>query len=387
MFAEKKYFRKSKQAQANDAANKKTESKIEIIWGRLTYTKLIAVITLLLSFASYGYDYHFLNHFGIEPSKVNRTPTEFLVRGDRPIIALAEAIMNFNKVVFTVKFFKDAVLQIGLNTFLITLGLCVAFLVIHYFSKNETIIKIACRTSIRHYSTALQWVNGTRRRRYGVFVIFLPIINAVMFLCVAYIFVIIIWLAGSIFFLALSLVPLSPARAARAHAEKYVIAPVSCATPAHSASTTPGALCVRVTRQGCEVAKGRMIDVAGSRIWLLHKKPWKVFSVPLDGNNLEYVSQPEYDQQFPQAGSVPAGAPCSPSLPSTAVTVTPAAGAASSASLTANPSAVPTSAPAPPLQRTIRVPQKVRVKPKVIDQRQAGSGPCSCSSGDAHGVR
>lgn len=377
MFAEKKNFRKSKQAQYDSKTNETIKSKFQSLWNRLTFTKLVAAITIILSFASYGYDYRFLDYFDIEPSKVNRSPTDFLVRADRPVAALADAIVEFRKKVFTVDFFKDAASELGLSTYLTTLVLCVAFLVINYNAKNETKIKAVCRAGVGYWTGALRWANATRKRRYLGFVIFVPIANTLTFLLVAYIFAILLWFAGVIVFVALSIVPLSPGQAAVMHAKKYVVEPEKCLTPGHSVPNEPlGALCIRVSRQGCLVAKGRMIDVAGNRVWLLHKTPWKVFSIPLDGNNIEYVNQSEYDEAVPQVGVL-----CTAQLPALAAIALPSAvSIGASAASAANSSEAPASAPVETKRKSNSINKNAHVKRQLFDQGQAARNTCNCSS-------
>ena len=110
-----------------------------------------------------------------------------------------------------------------------------------------------------------------------------------MVMVTLYAIAVLMWLLSSLAIVLVIALPVSPVKGAREKALREVVHPLGCRPLREWGNVEPVVLarCVRIVRDGCEVARGRYIEQSSNRVWLLSKTPWRVMSVPLERSVME----------------------------------------------------------------------------------------------------
>ena len=249
-------------------------------------------LTVGLTLLGYGFDYGYLDAFGLRPQELQRTPLEFLMRSDQPMllfIQFANEIQN--------KFLDQPWIPIWWETWMFVLSTAALASGIAYLwgTRGRRALKRAAQvigenTWVQHAvkSPRLARIRASTDTRdrllgYGLPVVWASVVMAVFHLLLA--------LEWAICFLVIVLVialPVSPVKGAREMALREVIRPLGCRPlRERGLAEQVRARCVRIVRDGCEVARGRYIEQSANRVWLFSKAPWRVMSVPLDQSVME----------------------------------------------------------------------------------------------------
>jgi hypothetical protein len=262
--------------------------------------------TIALTLLGYGHECGFLEPFDLYPEQLQLTPLDFLQRSYHAILFFIEVSNRVNEG-FSWDLMRDVWLGVGVKVLSLAAGSAVLTylttaeprrrfeLVLSAFRNSSVSTWFASRARLRNVVTRIKRLPTPKRLvGYGAPLAFLVFPFAVLFVSMS-----ILWLAISAFTLPAVVIPVLPAAAARKLAYASVIDPARCRSPGEPGKRhIEGARCVRVIRQGCEVARGRYIEQAANRVWLLTKRPWNIHSAPLDGNVTEDV-----DNELAPAGT------------------------------------------------------------------------------------
>lgn len=262
-------------------------------WPALLSTLPIATVTLTL--IGYGYDLAYLGEFGLSPQTVQHGPLDFLLRATYGLLPLIDTSNSLKELLSTTeglaRIWGDSewVRYVGAAVALTLLLLAIAS---KEFSsdapfRSQRLLRTIGRA--RKVSAGVALVLGRISRAWRFVLGF----AAAGWLSPPVLFYLIgaaLWLVGALLLLALTAAPIIGIKAGKIHAREHVIDPARCVQKTGDGQLIrDGASCVRVIKDGRELARGRLIDQTGNRVWLLRKHPWSVTSVPLDGAVVEYT--------------------------------------------------------------------------------------------------
>lgn len=264
-------------------------------WPALLST--LPVATIILTLIGYGYDLAYLEAFGLSPQMLEHGPLDFLLRATYGLLPLIETSTHLKEQLSTTeglhRIWRDTEWMRYIGTAAALTLLSLAFLSkelastapfrSHVFAcamgRARAFIAKAAHT-YKSISKAWRLVFG-----FGVAGWLTPPVFA-------YLLGAVLWIVGTLVLFSLTAAPFVGITAGRTHAYELVVAPVHCARKSSVGQRTrDGATCVRVLKDGKELASGRLIDQTNNRVWLLRKRPWVVTSVPLDGAVVEYTAE------------------------------------------------------------------------------------------------
>ena len=257
----------------------------------LKYAALpLTVVTLLLTLLGYGYDFGYLEAFGLRPEDLQRTPLDFLLRSYKGLlvwVAMSDQVWTWD---YQWDFFQSKVLRVSAPVLTLAASVSVAwYLLIAWHAESGPVSRVKTywtRMRLESLSRPV-WLRAVG---YGM-----PTMLLVLCCIAPFVISLVIWLAGQMIFLAAAIVPVGPAEQAKRNAFSQVVDPRQCSSVNAAGHATTGAKCIRVVKSGCEVQRGRYIEQSATRVWLLKKNPWSVVSVPLDGAVMESIADERPD--------------------------------------------------------------------------------------------
>ncbi len=275
-------------------------------------TLVLTVFTLNLTLLGYGYDLAYLDTIGLAPEDLQRTPLDFLLRSWRPFITIIDNVGKFwtfdYQLTLWDKFFQENALILAVIS-LATAALAyvlqqkrklvqlINFVVIssenfihRRFPKlRQGLQYIAARqTSLKEF---LKKDKNTRLFGYsGSFI-------SLAFIVFYQIGMVLAWFVLVIGALLIAFVPFLGAASGTKRAKNEVLDPVGCATLAKPSGVDVSRLanCVRVLRDGKEVASGYQIDFSATRIFIFQPCVNRIVSFPLANSTVEQIERIEYE--------------------------------------------------------------------------------------------
>ena len=253
------------------------------------------VLTIILTLIGYGYDLAYLEAFGLSPKMLGHGPLDFLLRATYGLLPLIDKSSTLKELLSTTK----GLTQIWMATeWMRYTGAAVALaLVLLAISAKEFAGTTPFRSQLltRNRDRA-HWLKAQASHAFeGVskpwrFLLGSATMGWLAPPVTAYLLGAAVWVAGSLVLLALTAAPIVGITGGRVYARELVIDPAHCAQKSSDGQRIrDGATCVRVLKDGKELARGRLIDQTNNRVWLLRKRPWTVTSIPLDGAVVEYT--------------------------------------------------------------------------------------------------
>jgi hypothetical protein len=242
----------------------------------------LTLVTLLLTLLGYGYDFGYLEAFGLRPEELQRTPLDFLLRSYKGLlvwVGLADKVWtwDYQWELFQSKVLRISELVLGLTAFAAVFW----YLLVAWHSDFGPVARL------KAFWTRMGPDNAPRPVLLRAIGYGLPAIVLALCCIAPLIISLAVWFAGQVVFLVAAIVPVGPAEQAKKNAFVQVVDPQRCAMVNAAGTAGTGARCVRVVKSGCEVERGRYIEQSATRVWLLKKSPWLVLSVPLDGAVME----------------------------------------------------------------------------------------------------
>lgn len=272
--------------------------------GGLGWIKHLAVIVSLyslgLTLLGYGYDLAYLGELGLSPELAQRTPWDFLIRSYKPLAEITvkvTAALSFDRSIdFTSIWLSDPVIWTSLWCASALVPI-VAFLPNRRESGLWKLTRQLLNTSramcIRETASAVAaWTKSrfddrnNRLRLIGYLGWLAPPLGAALLVWLMY------WAFVAVMTLALFGVILGPMlgfNSGKRDAANRVKQAQACV-----ASIEHYQPCVAINRDGCEIARGRLIDVGTTRIFLYHlDNKSGVLSVPLERNTVSILVSEE----------------------------------------------------------------------------------------------
>ena len=257
---------------------------------------IVSLYSLGLTLLGYGYDLAYLGELDLSPELVQRTPWDFLIRSYRPLAEITvkvTAALSFDRSIdFTSIWLSDPVIRTSLWC-ISALVPIVAFLP----NRHESMLwKLAgqllntpwvkrCQGAA---SAATAWTKSrfedrkNRSRLLGYLGWLAPPLGAALLVFLMY------WVLVAITIFALFGVILGPMmgfNSGKRDANVRVKEATGCV-----ASTLAQQPCVAISRDGCEVARGRLIDIGTTRIFLRTLDSNRgILSVPLERNTVSVL--------------------------------------------------------------------------------------------------
>jgi hypothetical protein len=266
-------------------------------WSSMSWLKIAASLltglTISLTLLGYGFDYGYLDVFGLRPQELQRTPLDFLMRSDQPLLLFLQFINKMQN-----KLLDRPWIPIWWISWKLVLILGVLSSGSAYLRgiRGRRVLQLATQAIqdsawVQHIIKSPRYAkirasSDTRDRLFGYG---LPIASALLVMVALYAVALLMWLICSLAIVLVIALPVSPVKGAREKAIREVVHPLGCRPLREWGNVEPVTLarCVRIVRDGCEVARGRYIEQSSNRVWLLSKTPWRVMSVPLDRSVME----------------------------------------------------------------------------------------------------
>jgi hypothetical protein len=274
------------------ADNKKEKEKAKggfKFFSIFTIPVLIGLMTLCLSLMGYGRDLGYLAEFDLSPQQLQRTPMDFLLRGVYGIFGLLDFDNKYLGAMFTL----DVAERAWWLTLPMTAGLSMTAMICILLGWR--LMPRSVRVRDLHNPVRPWWGHRALSRfrseelrdaRFRAYFYGSPFVIGISIPALFIVAGLAIWVLLTLFLMPYVLVPLKPAKMGQEAARSEVILPRECRSLGQG---NGGAHCIRIFRNGCELARGRLIDQSVNRIWLFHKTDRSVSSVPLDGNLTEDV--------------------------------------------------------------------------------------------------
>lgn len=270
----------------------KSDSAVGMSWIRYL-ALIVSLYSLSLTLIGYGYDMGYLGEFGLSPELVQRTAWDFLIRSYMPLLDIFIKItnaLNFERSIdFVCTWLSTPIIWFSL----LSLAMLVPVIAFLPNRRESALWKLAgvlvdmpwfCRIR-KSAITAVRWTKSrfeerrNRLRLLGYFGWLVPPLGAAFLAWLMYwVFVGAMTLAlfGTIFG------PMLGFYSGKRDADVRVKQAHSCL-----ASTAKQQPCVVLTRGGCELASGRLIDIGANRIYLFpFEKNGRFLSVPLERNTV-----------------------------------------------------------------------------------------------------
>ncbi len=262
-------------------------------WPALLST--LPVATVALTLIGYGYDLAYLGEFGLSPQTVQHGPLDFLLRATYGLLPLIDQSNALKELLSTAegvaRIWRDTewVRYVGAAAALTLLLLAIA---IKEFSGDAPFrsqrLERAMGSARQIFARVALPLGGISKA--WRFVLGFATVGWLAPPVVVYLLGAGLWFVGALVLLALTAAPFIGISAGKTHARELVIEPAHCVLKSDAGKLIrDGASCVRVLKDGKELARGRLIDQTGNRVWLVRKQPWSVTSIPLDGAVIEYT--------------------------------------------------------------------------------------------------
>ena len=281
----------------------------------------VTTLSLWLIWLGYGYDLAYLAEFGLSPEQLDRSASDFLLRSYRPLLAMAESLMKFNawdsQQRILVGLVWPAALMALVTSALLALSAYAYSLrrrgstyqerwvmtrVSALWSSNMLLAVRDLVAPVMRPARALRsvWVDKSTRWVFLTRVVGFAgglAIGGALFVTMYVVILAAAFVLG-VAITAVSGWPLTATQAGQKSAREGVIDPAKCA----AARSYDGPHCVRVVINGCEVARGRLVDRGAQRIFLFMKAQNSPADFPMAKTIVEAV----YDESPPSRG-VPCG--------------------------------------------------------------------------------
>lgn len=279
----------------------------------------VAAATVALTLMGFGHDAAYLEVFMLHPEDMQRSPIDYLVRSWHVVVHLLSKLNALKDLGFVhlaeLAFWKlwwvwllfplaaafaswvvrgsarsgvPAVGRLICKTPLV--GPPVRSLGLACWAVLAPVFNAACRWARRLVALATPWARGPvalatlwARRWFWVG----ASVGAAAGVYLA--LVVFLALLVGLFAVIVSIVAVVPSLGVASGVEQAKIQVIQAAT-CSQVTKHEGARCVRIHKDGAEVARGRVIDVLPSQIWLYRRCDDKTFRVPLDGASIETMS-------------------------------------------------------------------------------------------------
>lgn len=277
----------------------KSDSNVGLGWIR-HLAVFVSLYSLGLTLLGYGYDLAYLGELGLSPEFVQRTPWDFLIRSYKPLAEIAVRVtsaQSFERSIdFTNIWLSDPVIW----TSLWCASALVPFVAFLPNRRESMLWKLAGRMvdapSVKRIreiaNTAAAWTKSrfddrkNRLRLLGYLGWLVPPLGAALLVWLMYwAFVVAMTLA----LLGIILGPMLGFNSGKRDAVSRIKKAQACVV-----STEHQQPCIAINRDGCEIARGRLIDVGTTRIFLYHlDNKSGVLSVPLERNTVSILVSEE----------------------------------------------------------------------------------------------
>ena len=241
----------------------------------------LTVISLVLTLLSYGYVLGLLDAFHAAPEQLQLSALDYLQRSYRPLLVGLQIVSE--KASFTALW--NWVEDLWWRTWPIPFALSAIFVVMIYLAAND--LSMSERAQ-RLAGLAATWNRFVRARLLAFSMPMLTIGTALlMFAAIG----VGIWVSFAPFLALVFLIPAMSISSGLTAARANILQPAGCSSPAISIkNVSGGARCIRVLRDGKEVARGRYVEQGPNRVLLYRKSSDTLLSVPLEASILEDVA-------------------------------------------------------------------------------------------------
>lgn len=275
-------------------------------------TLALSVFTLNLTLLGYGYDLAYLDALGLNPEDLQRTPVDFLLRSWRPFMTLIEGLGKFwtleNQLRLWSTFLQDNAPLLGVMSFFTA--------VLAYCIQRRDIVRKAIRSAadsssnfVHHYCPwLLRYVRfildkGTvvlaklKQDRHNRLFGYSGSIISLVVIAIYQIAMTTLWFVLVVGALLIAFVPFLGSSTGMKRAKNEVLDPLSCAKNVNPIGIDKNRLanCVKVLREGREVASGYQIDFSASRVFLFQPCVNSIVSFPLATTTVEHIEHLEYE--------------------------------------------------------------------------------------------
>jgi hypothetical protein len=261
---------------------------------------VVASATLVLTLLGYGHDASYLEQFSLRTDDAQRSPIDYLLRSFWPIAYGSGYLQK----VITVVFWQAFAELFWWHTWWVWLGLFAVAAVMSWLGWSARadvrwlLNKLVCLPRVGPWlgavgsavtSTARTAARATASAAIGSYRWLKPRLSqrrwflwslagalAGFFLAAGA--VLVVWIAGAGFVSVVAAVPAMAVSSGAQRARNDVFNPAQCEV----VGVRSGARCLRVLDGSKEVARGRVIDTAGNRVYLLRRCDGAVLTVPLD---------------------------------------------------------------------------------------------------------
>jgi hypothetical protein len=280
-----------------------TKSKPSRVIGIASWSALlITLATLVLTLLGYGHDIAYLEAVGLRSEELQRTPLELLQRSWHSVLYFSSRFPDVMTMQFQ-QFFWENLLFSRPILLMILLGLPVfsAVMAWTFFTKpwhstrtdGLQVISRVRRTSrmkdaIVRYR---QWISyPTRKWGYAGWIAWPVFFGGILALLLVSLTVVAFVILGVV------AVPLMGASSGELRAQQEVLAPVGCIGQHLKAGQDRlhQARCVRVLRDGDELARGYLIDYGAGRIFLYQPCVKRSLSLSLERTVIEQIHTLEF---------------------------------------------------------------------------------------------
>jgi hypothetical protein len=307
------HFRKSKRKNLLPTTSvAKSSTSLAVIIG--TWSALvITVSTLLLTLLSYGHDLGYLLTAGLQPEDLQRSPIDLLSRSWHPIL---DTMRLTNKMLSLETLYKLWEKVLWNTSWLISLAFFSALCAYCYRYKTADLVRVKLVESHAKLSTRWAWLSSVNRffksnfsaQRLRMFFNSNRLWGFSGWLAFPIVVILTTMLLAIINFVILSgimvviIVPFSSFDSGIARAQQELLNPIGCINPKIKNGDDPEhrARCVRVMREGQELARGYLIDYGAGRIFLYQPCTKQPLSLSIERTVIEQIdtldsSNPSYN--------------------------------------------------------------------------------------------
>lgn len=257
---------------------------------------IVSLYSLGLTLLGYGYDLAYLGELGLSPELAQRTPWDFLIRSYKPLAEITVKVTNALSLELAIDFTNIWLSDPVIWTSLWCLAALVPFVAFFPNRRESMLWKLAGQLVntpwVKRFggaaSAAAAWTKlrfddrKNRLRLLGYLGWVAPPLGAALLVFLMY------WVFVAVTFFALFGVifgPMMGFNSGKRDANTRIEQAVGCV-----ASTLNQQPCVAISRDGCEVARGRLIDIGTTRIFLRPLDSNRgILSVPLERNTVSVL--------------------------------------------------------------------------------------------------
>lgn len=266
---------------------------------------LVTVATLCLTLLGYGHDLAYLDAVGLRPEELQRSPLDFLMRSWRPLVHWLAIVNQFNGLEFHQAFWttmwrKTWWLLLLLPLLTAFLAYCVAnkpwrqFPMPGWLDWPKYLKRVPVYLQSQHTKFIARWskwhTDPLRRWGYAGWLVWPVCIGVTVFSLVFIYFVV------GFGTLVVAFIPLKGMASGTAAAQQEVLSPIGCVghTLKPTDDTQRQARCVRIKRDGHELARGYLVDYGAGRVFLYQPCTGQPISLSLDGASIEQIKSLEF---------------------------------------------------------------------------------------------